>query len=475
MNVALYYEPDGYVESRGGTPGGPAGLMGRQVAGREFLDAYLSHGSWSELAGVVKSRDRAASLVDFCKRHPSNVSSVRTLRVVEEAAFLQNPVPVLHHPCPPDVRFAWMRHALAPHRFALCGLTHTLASVAGTNAICDLVSAPFETYDRLVCTSRAVVRMVDAVAESYAAYLREQFGGEPGLRAKLALVPLGVNADRFRPPTDDERRTARRQFDVAEDEALILCVGRLSHHAKAHPFPVFQAAQRAARESGRKVHLAFAGWAAHPTVAAEYRNAARYFAPAARVSFWDGQDPTVRSRMWHAADVFVSLPDNIQETFGLVVVEAMASGLPVLASDWDGYRDLVAPGQTGWLVPTRMIRGATEGATSRLLFGAVNYDNFLAEVVQTVAVDAGAAGEALTRLVSDEPLRKRMGAAGRARALERFAWPHVIRAYEAIWAAPNRTSCSNCFNEPARSTTSRPASNRRAPLPPPPAPLWPGC
>ena len=66
-----------------------------------------------------------------------------------------------------------------------------------------------------------------------------------------------------------------------------------------------------------------------------------------------------RRSVWHAADVFVSPSDNIQETFGLAVLEAMASGLPVVASDWDGYRDLVADGETGFLVPTAMVEGAT--------------------------------------------------------------------------------------------------------------------
>ena len=46
------------------------------------------------------------------------------------------------------------------------------------------------------------------------------------------------------------------------------------------------------------------------------------------------------------ADVFVSPSDNIQETFGLSVIEAMASGLPVIVSDWDGYRDTVVDGVT---------------------------------------------------------------------------------------------------------------------------------
>ena len=41
--------------------------------------------------------------------------------------------------------------------------------------------------------------------------------------------------------------------------------------------------------------------------------------------------------------------DNAQETFGLAVAEAMAAGLPLVASDWSGYRDLVRDGIDGYL------------------------------------------------------------------------------------------------------------------------------
>ena len=88
------------------------------------------------------------------------------------------------------------------------------------------------------------------------------------------------------------------------------------------------------------------------------------------VSIVNGMDPELRFGVWQAADVFTSLSDSIQETFGLVILEAMASGLPVVASDWDGYRDLVIDGVTGFLVPTYMVRGATEDATARLLLQA---------------------------------------------------------------------------------------------------------
>ena len=54
-----------------------------------------------------------------------------------------------------------------------------------------------------------------------------------------------------------------------------------------------------------------------------------------------------------------------------MIPEAMAGGLPVVASDWDGYRDMVVDGETGFLVPTSMVRDATADATSRLLVEAV--------------------------------------------------------------------------------------------------------
>src|SRR5581483_5233077 len=91
-DVALYFDPDAYVEQLGPPPrpaaGAPRGLMGRQVAGKEFLDAYLAHGRWDALTAVVRSRGRADPLVRLCRDHPSSRTRQRRLRVVEEAAFL---------------------------------------------------------------------------------------------------------------------------------------------------------------------------------------------------------------------------------------------------------------------------------------------------------------------------------------------------------------------------------------------------
>ena len=50
-----------------------------------------------------------------------------------------------------------------------------------------------------------------------------------------------------------------------------------------------------------------------------------------------------REKAYSGADIFTFPIDNTQESFGLAPIEAMAAGLPVIASDWDGLRDTVSP------------------------------------------------------------------------------------------------------------------------------------
>ncbi len=61
-------------------------------------------------------------------------------------------------------------------------------------------------------------------------------------------------------------------------------------------------------------------------------------APASPRISWTPASRRCASPIWQAADIFTSLSDNIQETFGLTPIEAMAAGLPSVVTDWDGYQ-----------------------------------------------------------------------------------------------------------------------------------------
>jgi hypothetical protein len=138
------------------------------------------------------------------------------------------------------------------------------------------------------------------------------------------------------------------------------------------------------------------------------------------------------------ADFFISFSDNIQETFGLTPIEAMAAGLPCVVTDWDGYKDTVRHGIDGFRIPT-MAPPPGEGGDFAYWFDNhwLNYDNYVGAVGQLTAIDYGEAAQAISALVDDPDLRRRMGEAASRRAREVFDWSAIIPQYQALWAEQN--------------------------------------
>jgi hypothetical protein len=237
----------------------------------------------------------------------------------------------------------------------------------------------------------------------------------------------------------------RALLGIGNDEVVFLFLGRLSYHAKAHPLPMFLALEQAARHTGKKLRLILAGWFANEVLEKTFLQGAANYCPSVKLHLGDGRRPETREQIWFAADVFTSLSDNIQETFGLTPIEAMAAGLPLVISDWNGYRDTVQPGVQGFLIPTVMPpAGCGEEMAIRFAARADTYDRYIAHQSQCTAVDVAACAEAYVQLIENPALRKQLGDAGRVRAREVFSWEKIIRAYEELWAelAARRASAS---------------------------------
>ena len=154
-----------------------------------------------------------------------------------------------------------------------------------------------------------------------------------------------------------------------------------------------------------------------------------------RAIFADGREPEIRSGIWHAADIFISLSDNIQETFGLTPVEAMAAGLPAIVSDWDGYQESVRHEIDGFKIPTLTPPPASAlDLVWSYVSDSLNYSTYIGHAAMVTAVDVEACARALATLISNDGLRQRMGENGRARARQVYDWKVVIAAYEQLWA-----------------------------------------
>ncbi|HEV7214787.1 MAG TPA: glycosyltransferase family 4 protein, partial [Chloroflexota bacterium] len=321
-------------------------------------------------------------------------------------------------------RLAGMVRPLAPEPTPC---TCTYHSISYGNLLPQFINAcvgNLQPYDALFCSSSDSRQAVQRLLEHLCLLTNQQQGA---WRHRLEPVPLGIDAVAFAPTLP--AGVARRLLALPEAGRYVLYLGRLSPFDKADLDVLLRAFAVLARSpGGEDLHLLLAG-----DDSQRYSNFLHSRAQGLGVATVTHLLPnlsgvTQRLALW-AADLFVSPADSVQESFGLTVLEAMAAGLPVIASDWAGYRDLVTDGDSGYLVPT--IWGqCTSTVEAQTELGGFMGDHLL--LGQSVVVNEDALIDRLRRLLEQPQQRKAMGERARVRAAA-YDWPLIVQRYEATW------------------------------------------
>jgi len=405
-------------------------LVGRRAAGESFLRGWMRHATAPQLDAFAEPWHVEALQAVLQRLGPPS-RPFRWIHTTQRGALQR--VGVLQTPGPTLADEAWARRGQGQRAYSICGVTHTISTPRVMDMLSQMLVAPVEGHDALICTSRAVRAAVEAQLAGVRDWLAQEYGG-PRRRAEpqLATIPLGVHAADFT-PRPDQRAAWRRRLDIADDAVAALYLGRFNRREKMNPALMAIALERAAQASGASLCWIKVGRAGTDEEAATWA-AAKALCPTVACRTVDGFDPNVAT-IWNAADLFLSLSDNIQESFGLTPVEAMAAGLPCVVSDWNGYRDTVRDGQDGFRIPTvAPPPGDGVDLAYWLANGWTGYTDYVGATAQYVAIDYAKAAESIAALATNPDLRARMGRAGRARARDVFDWAAVIPQYEALWA-----------------------------------------
>lgn len=335
-----------------------------------------------------------------------------------------------------------IRHLLGDPPWPVIGLTHDLSDPTVFRGLALAHAAGLRSGDALVCCSTAAA----AAARQLSAQARWLVGrSEESL--SFPVVPHGIDT-RLHTRLDGPA-SARRTLGLASGECVFLAFGRIHHGSKADLLGLVVAFGQSRFAGPARLVVAGASEATDGELA-ELQRAVRAAAPAGSVVFVPNPDAATKQRLFSAADVFVSPAHSLQESFGLTLVEAMLHELPVVASDWNGYRDIVVDGHTGLLVRTEFADVAPDDWHEAQIGPR---SEFHAAHTAFVRIDFDAFAAALLRLEADPDLRARFGANGRRRALECHDIRVTIQLHRAVCAESIRlAACTD-----AGTAASRPA------------------
>lgn len=434
--ACIFFHPEAYSTNS-------PKLMGRNAAGESFLNGFLKYSRQNEkLWAFVENNSDCNEFVKQARK----IGRDEPIGVITNQSITDARYPgTIFYPGPDISSLAKKRSLFNDSLWSMCGITHTTSSLRAITAIGQWITEPVQPWDAAICTSNAVKSNVLAVLESEHERIKARLGSSRSPQPILPVIPLGIDTGLFR-FTSEQRSKARTILGATENTIIILYTGRLSFHAKAHPLIMYDALERAATETGRDIHLIECGWHANEYIAESFTEAARHTCPSIKTTYLDGREKQNRDISWASADIFCSLSDNIQETFGIVPIEAMAAGLPVVVSDWDGYKDSVRHGIDGFRVPTVMApAGHGLDIAMRHALEIDSYDMYCGHSSSITALDFTKLVKSFTTLIANKDLRLKMGAAGRERARSVYDWSQIIPKYEELWEElshirANRTS-----------------------------------
>lgn len=233
--------------------------------------------------------------------------------------------------------------------------------------------------------------------------------------ARVHVVHNGIDAQQWAPDHSDAARRIVEQHGVDPDRPAVIFVGRITRQ-KGLPYLL-----RACAELPPDVQLVFcAGAPDTPEIQAEVEALIAGLRERREGVVWIAEmlpRAEVVALLSHST-VFVC--PSVYEPLGIVNLEAMACGLPVVGTATGGIPEVVVDGETGWLVPIEQHQDGTGTP--------IDADRFVADLAA-----------ALTDAVSDVDRARGRGAAGRRRAVESFSWSSIgertLEVYRTVVAA----------------------------------------
>ncbi|MBI5766102.1 glycosyltransferase family 4 protein [Candidatus Falkowbacteria bacterium] len=211
---------------------------------------------------------------------------------------------------------------------------------------------------------------------------------------KFVAIPNGIDEDIFRPQTKDDG--LRQKYNISQDDKVIIFVGGLD---KQHYFKGVEILLKAVQDirGNIKIKLLLVG---EGDLKEHYKKLALDLGINENVIFTGWIDNTDLPKYYSLADVFVLPSTASTESFGIVIAEAQACGLPAVVSNWPGSRETLKDGETGLLIKPG---------------------------------DVNDLSEKLIRLLTDDELKKQLGESAQIRARELYGWQKIIQQIDSLY------------------------------------------
>lgn len=318
----------------------------------------------------------------------------------------------------------YLRNKYARNMFPVTASIHSLNGIETNYHALKVLHAPHLPYDTIICSSMAGEQVLKKIFNRLMNHENSAFFHDS--KVNTTVIPLAISETMLEPL---DKNACRKRLCIPENATMILTVGRLSPQTKSDLYPLIITMKRLIEEHcDRTLFLCIAGAASTPQKAL-IDQMIRECGIETNTRLFVNFDTAHKKMLYYAADIFVSLSDNVQETFGISVIEAMGAGIPVVVSDIDGYRESVSHGITGYNIATMWLPHHELGELADIM----NFETMQLILAQCMAVNTEELFHSLHELILDKEKRMTMGINAREHVRKNYQWSKIIQQYEKTW------------------------------------------
>ncbi|MDD5195676.1 MAG: glycosyltransferase family 4 protein [Candidatus Omnitrophica bacterium] len=402
--------------------------LGAYVAMENFSQGLLKYGSFDEYHCYFEDNFFNTLTKEELKKTFFDNEKVKFKRLSSllEAKGQKSHCKIIHNETIIPDREILFRNLLPQRNIPLTRQTYTIATNAHLRQLLDICLLGFgaRPYDSIITPSKPAKEAI----HNYFSDVCETTKGKVHYNGRIDVIPYGIDLECLQPK---EKPESREKLGLPADALILLSTARFSNVSKMNYTRFILFFSQLIKKTNRKVFFLFAG--------ADINNQAQGIMKEVeeaglsdKVKFIVNFSDSLKPYIFSAADIFISLSDNLQESFGISLVEAMACGLPVICTDWDGYKDIIEDGVTGFKIPLAW-KARTDPTDILALFRHPYDHTVIHRISRELNMDTGLLIKRTLELIDNEGFRKKMSQAGRQKAQREYSIKTVISRYERLW------------------------------------------
>ncbi|MDQ7031312.1 MAG: glycosyltransferase family 4 protein [Desulfonauticus sp.] len=408
-------------------------ILGRTVANANFLTTLLSKNPFSEYHFFLASNPLKTTLKQFIQENfPHLTDKIKIFpmfKLYQQLATTRYYCFHLSDCINYFVELTSLRNFIAKNIFPITGVTHSLSYKQFVYAYFSHLWSDWTQTETIIATSRVGKK----VLKNFYHHLKSQYHLPSEFTPpQISHIPLGISDDYYQ---TQDKSYLRKKYNLSLKDVICIYVGRIAYDSKMDLIPVLRALGEVKKLTSQPITFIIAGYLnKNQKIASLLQNLAKNVN--INLLIFPNIDDSTKIDLMQASDIFLSLVDNLQETFGISILEAKASKLAVIASEFNGYKELIDNNKDGFLIPTFF------PAENKFLAEFSNF-LFLNQIhlltAQQTFFDFDSLVKTLLKLIEHKQLRTKVGELA-FQNVQKFRWNNIINKYLNLWETLNYTA-----------------------------------